>query len=149
MPSRRETQMADRTSSAITIDAGKSEVMAVIADLEAYPGWAGGIREITVRERAEDGRAARAALTFDGGPFSDTVGLAYTWEDDDRVTWELVEAGSVVTGLHGSYGLDERDGTTEVTYELAVDVRVPLIGMVKRSEEHTSELQSRENLVCR
>ncbi|TDE27906.1 SRPBCC family protein [Actinomadura sp. 6K520] len=127
--------MADRTSSTSTVKAGKAEIMAVIADLAAYPEWASGIRGITVQETGEDGRASRAELTFDGGPFSDTVGLAYTWEGDDRVTWKLVEAGSVVTGLHGSYSLAERDGGTEVTYELAVDVRIPLIGMVKRKAE--------------
>lgn len=127
--------MADRTSSSITIKAGKAEIMAVIADLEAYPGWASGIRGFTVQETGEDGRASRARLTFEGGPLSDTVGLAYTWEGDDRVTWKLVEAGNVVTGLHGSYSLAEADGATEVTYELAVDVRIPLIGMVKRKAE--------------
>ncbi|SNR67430.1 SRPBCC family protein [Actinomadura mexicana] len=127
--------MADRTSTSITVKAGRSEIMAVIADLEAYPEWASGIREFTVQERGEDGRAARARLTFDGGPFSDTVGLAYTWEGDDRVTWELVEPGTVVTGLHGTYALAEEDGVTEVTYELAVDVRIPMIGMVKRKGE--------------
>lgn len=127
--------MADRTSSSITVKAGKAEIMAVIADLEAYPDWASGIREITVEERGADGRAARARLTFDGGPFSDTVGLAYTWAGDDQVTWELVDKGSVVTGLHGSYRLDDAPGGTEVTYELAVDVRVPMIGMVKRKGE--------------
>ncbi|MFD0686899.1 SRPBCC family protein [Actinomadura fibrosa] len=127
--------MADRTSSSITVKAGKADIMAVIADLEAYPEWASGIREFTVQETGPDGRAARARLTFDGGPFSDTVGLAYTWEGDDRVTWELVEKGAVVTGLHGSYGLAETGDGTEVTYELAVDVRVPMIGMVKRKGE--------------
>ncbi|MGH3242041.1 MAG: SRPBCC family protein [Spirillospora sp.] len=127
--------MADRTTSSITVKAGKAEIMAVIADLEGYPAWASGIRGFTVQEAGEDGRASRARLTFEGGPFSDTVGLAYTWDGDDRVTWELVEAGSVVTGLYGSYTLAERDGSTEVTYELAVDVRVPLIGMVKRKGE--------------
>ncbi|NVI86301.1 SRPBCC family protein [Actinomadura sp. BRA 177] len=127
--------MADRTSSSITVKAGKAEIMAVIADLEAYPDWASGIREFTVQETGEDGRALRGRLTFDGGPFSDTVGLAYTWEGDDRVTWELVEPGTVVTGLHGTYALAEGGGGTEVTYELAVDVRIPMIGMVKRKGE--------------
>lgn len=127
--------MADRTSSSITVKAGKAEIMAVIADLEAYPRWASGIRELTVQETGKDGRAKRARLTFDGGPFSDTVGLAYGWEDDDRVTWELAEPGTVVTGLHGTYDLAEKGGVTEVTYELAVDVRIPVIGMVKRKGE--------------
>jgi len=128
--------MADRTSSSITIGSGKAEIMAVIADLEAYPKWASGIRDFTVQETGEDGRAVRARLTFDGGPFSDTVGLRYDWDGDAGVRWELVEKGSVVTGLHGAYTLrDAGEGTTEVTYELAVDVRVPMIGMVKRKGE--------------
>lgn len=127
--------MADRTSSSITIKAAKADIMAVIADLEAYPDWASGIREFTVQETGPDGRALRGRLTFDGGPFSDTVGLAYTWDGDDRVSWELVEKGAVVTGLHGTYSLAEAGGATEVTYELAVDVRVPMIGMVKRKGE--------------
>ncbi|TDD31162.1 SRPBCC family protein [Actinomadura sp. KC06] len=127
--------MADRTSSSITVKAGKAEIMAVIADLDAYPKWTSGIRGITVEETGEDGRASRAKLTFDGGVFIDTIGLAYTWEGDDHVAWTLVDPGSVVTKLHGSYTLVERDGSTEVTYELAVDVRIPLIGMVKRKGE--------------
>ncbi|MFB4315668.1 SRPBCC family protein [Actinomadura sp. 21ATH] len=127
--------MADRTSSSITIRSGKAEIMAVIADLEAYPEWASGIKDFSVQETGADGRAARATLTFDGGPFSDTVGLLYDWGGDDRVSWELVEKGNVVTGLHGSYSLEEAAGGTVVTYELAVDVRVPMIGMVKRKAE--------------
>ncbi|MBO2452536.1 SRPBCC family protein [Actinomadura barringtoniae] len=127
--------MADRTSSSTSIKAERPEIMAVIADLEAYPSWASGIREFTVEETGEDGRPLRARLTFDGGPFSDTVGLAYEWQGDESVTWTLVDKGNVVTGLHGSYTLAEAGGGTEVTYELAVDVRVPMIGMVKRKAE--------------
>ncbi|MBX6768030.1 MAG: SRPBCC family protein [Actinomadura rubrobrunea] len=127
--------MADRTSSSITIKADPAEIMAVIADLESYPSWASGIREFTVEETGPDGRASRARLTFDGGPFSDTVGLSYEWDGDEQVRWELVDKGSVVTGLHGSYRLAPVEGGTEVTYELAVDVRVPMIGMVRRKAE--------------
>ncbi|GAA2406762.1 SRPBCC family protein [Actinomadura vinacea] len=127
--------MADRTSSSVTIRSGKAEIMAVIADLESYPAWASGIREFTVQETGADGRAERARLTFDGGPFGDTVGLAYEWVGDDHVRWDLVEKGSVVSGLHGSYTLKPAGDGTEVTYELAVDVRVPMIGMVKRKGE--------------
>ncbi|MEV4256571.1 SRPBCC family protein [Spirillospora sp. NPDC049652] len=128
--------MADRTSSSITIRAPRADIMAVIADLRAYPDWASGIRAFEVTETGDDGRARRARMTFEGGPISDTVGLAYTWEGDDAVRWELVEPGAVVTGLHGAYTLAETGpGETEVTYELAVDVRIPMIGMVRRKGE--------------
>ncbi|MGI5168684.1 SRPBCC family protein [Spirillospora sp. CA-253888] len=128
--------MADRTSSSITIDAGRKEIMAVIADLPAYPTWANGIRDFQVLETGADGRAATARMTIDASPFSDTVGLAYTWgEDDEWVRWELTEKGSVVTSLHGSYLLAEGKDGTVVTYELAVDIRMPVIGMLKRKAE--------------
>ncbi|MFV2176567.1 SRPBCC family protein [Actinomadura sp. LOL_016] len=127
--------MADRTSSSLAVKAGKAEIMAIIADLEAYPDWASGVREFTVLETGADGRAERARLTFDGGPFSDTVGLRYTWEGDDRVTWELEEKGSVVTGLDGAYTLADDAGATRVTYDLTLEVRVRVPGMVKRKAE--------------
>lgn len=129
--------MADRASSSITIEAGQGEIMAVIADLPGYPRWAGGIRAVEVLETGPDGRPARARLTVDAGPIKDTYGLAYTWDDaDGEVRWELVEAGQVVTGLHGSYRLaGAGPDRTEVTYELAVDLRVPMIGLVKRKGE--------------
>lgn len=127
--------MADRTSSSITIKAAKADVMAVIADLDAYPEWAGGVAfEIT--ETGGDGRASRARMTIEGGPIGDTVGLVYTWDGDDAVRWELDEPGTVVTGLHGAYALAAKGPEeTEVTYELAVDVRIPMIGLVKRKGE--------------
>lgn len=129
--------MADRASSSITIQAGRPAIMAVIADLESYPTWAGGIREVEVLDIGPDKRPVKARLTIDAGPIKDTYGLAYLWDPDDGgVRWELVDKGNVVTALHGSYRLAEIDaGTTEVTYELAVDVRVPMIGLVKRKGE--------------
>ncbi|MBA9006651.1 MULTISPECIES: SRPBCC family protein [Thermomonospora] len=126
--------MADRTSSSITIKAGRDEIMAVIADLESYPEWTDGIRDVEVLGTGPDGRPAKARLTIDAGPIKDTYALAYTWEDDG-VRWELVEKGAMVSALHGSYRLAEAEDGTEVTYELAVDVRVPMIGMVKRKGE--------------
>lgn len=127
--------MADRTSSTIVIKGGRPEITAVIADLEGYPEWAGGIHGVEVLEARPDGRPARVRMTIDAGPIKDTIGLAYEWDGDEGVRWTLVEKGNVVTSLHGSYRLAERDGGTEVTYELAVDSRIPMIGMVKRKGE--------------
>jgi carbon monoxide dehydrogenase subunit G len=126
--------MADRTSSNITINAAGPEVMAVIADFPAYPEWAEGITAAEVLSTADDGRAERVRITLEAGPIKDTYVLAYTWADE-AVHWNLAEAGTVLTGMTGAYRLVPRDGSTEVTYELAVDVRIPMIGMVKRKAE--------------
>jgi ribosome-associated toxin RatA of RatAB toxin-antitoxin module len=117
------------------IKAARPEIMKVIADLETYPEWAGGIRDIAVLETGTDGRPAKARLTIDAGPIKDTYGLSYEWDGDETVRWILAEKGNVVTSLHGSYRLADHDGGTEVTYELAVDYRIPMIGLVKRKGE--------------
>jgi hypothetical protein len=61
--------------------------------------------------------------------------LAYVWDDDREVTWTLVE-GNMLKALDGAYTLRDRgDGSTDVTYRLALDVSIPLIGMLKRKGE--------------
>lgn len=127
--------MADRTSSTITIDASAPEIMAVIADFPAYPGWAEGITAAEVLTTAEDGRAEQVRMTLEAGPIKDTYVLAYDWIADDAVHWNLAEAGTMLTGMTGAYRFAPAAESTEVTYELAVDVRIPMIGMVKRKAE--------------
>ncbi len=42
----------------------------------------------------------------------------------------------MLRALDGEYALADRgDGSTEVTYRLALDVSIPLIGMIKRKGE--------------
>ncbi len=61
--------------------------------------------------------------------------MAYDWDGDREVTWTLVE-GNMLKALDGAYTLAAvGDGTTEVTYRLALDVSIPLIGMLKRKGE--------------
>lgn len=76
-------------------------------------------------------------FTLDAGIIKDTYVLGYKWDDDARVRWDLAEAGSVVTEMTGGYRLADSDGGTEVTYELAVGTRVPMIGMIRRRAEKT------------
>lgn len=128
--------MADRTSSSITVAAGRPTVMGVIADFEAYPEWATGIRSAQVLTAASDGRPERVRFSLDAGVIKDSYVLAYTWDGEASVRWQLAEAGSVVTEMSGQYVLGEDGGGTQVTYELAVGTRVPL-GLLKRRAEKT------------
>jgi carbon monoxide dehydrogenase subunit G len=127
--------MADRTSSRISISATPPKIMAVIGDFPAYPEWAKGITAAEVTAAGEQGRAERVRMTLEAGPIKDTYTLAYDWDDDDAVSWYLAERGTMVTGMTGAYRLEDRGSRTDVTYELAVDVGIPLLGMVKRRAE--------------
>jgi uncharacterized membrane protein len=130
--------MADKTSSTTTINAPKSVIMSVIADFEAYPQWASGVRSAEVVQSDADGRPAQVRFALDAGIIKDRYLLGYTWYGEDQVTWELVERGSMISEMSGAYRLAESPGPrTEVTYELAVGLSVPMPGMVKRRAEKT------------
>jgi hypothetical protein len=129
--------MADRTSSSIAVSAGRAVVMGVIADFGAYPEWATGVRSAQILDSAPDGRPLRVRFGLDAGVIKDSYVLAYEWDGDVAVRWQLAEAGSMVTEMSGAYVLTDDGAGTKVSYELAVGTRVPMIGMLKRRAEKT------------
>ena len=127
--------MADRTESSIVVTASTSQVMAVIADLPSYPEWSDGVKSVDVLTTYEDGRPADARFVVDAGAIKDTYELEYDWDDDRSVSWRLTQGG-MLKALDGVYELaDNGDGSTTVVYRLAVDVSIPMIGLIKRKAE--------------
>ncbi len=130
--------MADRTESSVVVSAQPAEVLDVIADFEAYPEWTGAVRSAEVIAEDENGWADQVAFTLDAGAIKDSYVLAYTWDVTQKgtgvVSWTLVE-GNVLKVMDGAYRLRAVTGGTEVTYELAVEVRMPMLGMLRRKAE--------------
>jgi len=131
---RRGVSMAEQTTSSIVVNASPKDIMAVIADFESYPEWADSMRETEVLSTDEAGRPKQVRFKVDAGAISDEYTLDYNWARNE-VTWTLVQA-KMVKGLDGAYLLtDLGEEGTEVTYRLAVDVSIPMIGMLKRKAE--------------
>lgn len=132
--------MADSTSSSVEIAAEPGAVLDVIADFDAYPEWTGEMKEVEVLAEDEDGWPDQVRFVLDAGPIKDTYVLDYDWDVDESgagtVTWRLVEATMIKT-LDGSYTLEAVGGGTRVTYDLTVDVKIPMLGMLKRKAERT------------
>ncbi|AEA24969.1 SRPBCC family protein [Pseudonocardia benzenivorans] len=126
--------MADATTSSISIAADPQRVMAVIADFEAYPKWAEQVKTVEILDEA-DGRARRVRFTMDAGPIKDSYTLDYDWAPDgNSVSWNLVK-GQMQKSQNGSYVLVADGDSTTVTYSLAVDLNIPMIGMLRRKAE--------------
>ena len=49
-------------------------------------------------------------------------------------SFQLVEA-TVLKAMNGSYALEDLGDATRVTYQLMVDLKIPMIGMLKRKAE--------------
>ena len=127
--------MPEQTTSSIVIDAEPAAIMEVIGDFEAYPQWAKGVQTAEVVKEGPEGWAEQVFFSLDVSPIKDEYTLAYQWDGYDEVTWTLV-SGKMLRLLDGAYTLnDQGNGSTEVTYRLALDVSIPLIGMLKRKGE--------------
>jgi ribosome-associated toxin RatA of RatAB toxin-antitoxin module len=128
--------MAEHTSSSITIEAAPADVMGVISDFARYPEWTGEVKEAEVLATDAKGRAEQVRLVLDAGAIKDDHTLAYTWNGENEVSWTLVKS-QMLRAIDGSYTLAAVGGgdRTEVTYQLTVDVKIPMLGMIKRKAE--------------
>jgi uncharacterized membrane protein len=126
--------MADQSTQSIVVDAPAAAVMAVIADFPAYPSWVSAAKEVEVLEPGPDGRARRVHFVLDAGAVKDDYVLDYTWDGDRRVDWTLVR-GQMQKKQDGSYVLVESAGSTTVTYTIAIDLTIPMLGLIKRKAE--------------
>ncbi len=126
--------MAQTATASIRIEARRADVMAVITDFAAYPEWAGYIKAAKVLETGLDGRPKRVSFSLDAGVISDDYVLDYQWYDDERVTWQLVE-GRMLKSQDGSYTLAAAGAGTDVRFELAVELNIPILGMFQRKAE--------------
>lgn len=110
-------------------------MMAVIVDFEAYPAWAQGMKAAEVLTTDAAGRAETVRFELEAAPIKDSYTLAYTYDGDEVLRWTLAE-GRMLRAMEGSYELVETGtGSTQVTYQLSVDLAIPMIGLLRRKAE--------------
>ncbi|BBZ13443.1 SRPBCC family protein [Mycobacterium branderi] len=127
--------MAEKTAQTIYIDADPSTVMDVIADIGSYPEWVSEYKEAEVLEEDADGYPKVARMVLDTTVLKDTLVFSYDWpKDRGSVRWSLVSS-SILRSLEGAYLLSPKGSGTDVTYELTVDLAIPMIGLLKRKAE--------------
>ena len=127
--------MAEKTAQTIYIDADPGTVMDVIADIGSYPDWVSEYKEAEVLESDSAGKPKVARFVMDAAVIKDTLVFSYKWSKDRKsVSWSLVSS-SLLKSLDGVYRLTPKGSGTDVTYELTVDLAMPMIGLLKRKAE--------------
>ncbi len=124
--------MAEHAEGTTDVHATPAEVMAVIADFEAYPDWVANLERVEVLARDRRGRGTRVAFRL-GTPWGEQAyTLAYRYQPRDAgMSWTYVEG--TLDDLAGSYVLEPTgDGTTKVTYRLEVALGTPIPGFLLR-----------------
>lgn len=124
--------MADQVSERIRVEASPSHCFDVATDFEDYPSWASNVKEAAVLERDEQGRGTK--VEFRAAAMGRTIRyvLAYDYTEAlGAFSWKLDE-GDMLRCLDGRYQFDPDGDATRVTYDLAVELSVPLPGLIKR-----------------
>jgi len=124
--------VADLATERMVVAASPERCFAVSSDIDAYPQWAGDIKEVTVHDRDDQGRPL--LVTFRAAAFgrSTSYTLAYDFSEAPRSLSWVQTRGDITAKLDGSYLFEPAvGGGTEVTYRLEVEMKVPLPGFIK------------------
>jgi ribosome-associated toxin RatA of RatAB toxin-antitoxin module len=124
--------MTEHAKGTTEVFATPSEVMAVVADFEAYPEWVANLEEVEVLARDRRGRGTRVAFRL-GTPWGEQAyTLAYRYQPRDAgMSWTYLEG--TLEDLAGSYTLEPADDdATKVTYLLEIALGMPIPGFLMR-----------------
>ena len=124
--------MAEEAHENISVDASPECCWIVATDFERYPEWAKDVKNVEILERDDDGRGAKVEYRVAGLGRSIRYVLGYDYGDaPGAFSWTLLE-GDVLRRLDGRYGFEPDGNGTRVTYDLAVDIAIPMPGLIKR-----------------
>jgi len=120
--------MATSDSREVVIEASPDEILDVIADVESTPSWSSQYQSAEVLDSYDDGRPRQVKMKVKSAGISDEQVVEYTWSDD-KVSWTLVSAGQL-KAQDASYTLTPDGDKTKVTFDITIDLSVPLPGFI-------------------
>jgi ribosome-associated toxin RatA of RatAB toxin-antitoxin module len=139
--------MSEISTGKTSIKAPHSKVEQILFDISQYPTWSSAIKSVSILEKDEKGRALSATLAIDAGMMKDRVTLEYDWtKGPQQLSFSMTDA-DLLTQMDGAYiitALDE--DTTEVTYELRVDLSLPIPAMMRHKAEQATINMALEQL---
>jgi uncharacterized membrane protein len=124
--------MTETASERIRVEAPFDRCWDVAIDFESYPEWVRDVKEARILERDEQGRGTRVEFRAAALGKSIRYVLEYDYSAaPEAFSWKFAE-GDMLRRLDGSYRFEPDGDSTRVHYELAVELAVPLPGLVKR-----------------
>jgi carbon monoxide dehydrogenase subunit G len=124
-------------SSTAEIDAPIEKVWALVEDVEAAPGWQGGLKDMEGLERDSEGRAVVCESQTDAKVRTIKSIVRFSYVGPSRLTWQQ-EKGDLKS-VEGSWELEDLSGDrTRVTYNIEVDlgrigllIRGPIVDVLR------------------
>ena len=109
----------------VIMQASADKIYQVLKDFESYPEFMDGVSSVSIV--SEDGDTTRVQYNLNLIK-KITYTLDITCQENQSLKWQFVE-GDLFSINNGSWTLkDQGDGSTEVTYQVEVDIKVKMIG---------------------
>ena len=133
---REDSRMAmEGTVQSIEVSADAQTIYEVALDLDAYPEWATGVKEVDIESEDEYGRPVRVSFVADAMIKEISYTLLYRYDLDNGCSWSA-DPGDDITAMEGSYRFNEmEEGGTEVLYALKVEPAFTVPGFLRRQAE--------------
>jgi len=124
--------MTETANERIRIEAPSSRCWDVAIDFESYPEWVRDVKEAKILETDAEGRGKKVEFRAAALGKSIRYVLEYDFtEAPAAFSWQFVE-GDMLRRLDGTYRFEPDGDSTRVHYDLAVELAVPLPGLLKR-----------------
>ncbi len=127
--------MVESGSESVVVSAGLDACFAVTIDFDKYPEWAHDVKQATVLTRDADGRPTVVEFRASALGRSTHYTLEYDYAHaPNKLSWHMSD-GDIMRSIIGSYAFQTEGTGTRITYDLAVELVIPLPGFVKRRAE--------------
>ena len=122
--------MSDGGAVTGVVHAPAEQVRAALLDVSSYPRWQSFVRECTVLEQDDDGRASLVETVLDAKVRTVRYVARYQYDLPDALSWRRVSGD--LKDLSASYRLTSRtDGDTDVAVTIGFDAGFYVPGIVK------------------
>ena len=127
--------MVESGSESVVVSAGLEACFAVTIDFDKYPEWAHDVKQATVLTRDASGRPTVVEFRASALGRSTHYTLEYDYtQAPNKLSWHMSD-GDIMRSIIGSYVFQTEGTGTRITYDLAVELVIPLPGFVKRRAE--------------
>ena len=127
--------MVESGSESVVVSAGLEACFAVTIDFDKYPEWAHDVKQATVLTRDASGRPTVVEFRASALGRSTHYTLEYDYaQAPNKLSWHMSD-GDIMRSIIGSYVFQTEGTGTRITYDLAVELVIPLPGVVKRRAE--------------
>lgn len=138
--------MAQRATESIVVNAAPEVVYAAVTDFANYVNWLSDFKRVEVLERDTLGRPLEVEFRAAAFGRSTTYTLRYDYSHaPEELRWTQIE-GDLTESLHGQYRFEPAGAGTKVTYDLEVELMVPIPAFIKARAAQRIQTQALREL---